>query len=269
MSLNTLLPANELPTDTYMINGPVTIGDSPTYTTNLRGRTYMKDVQPIDELANPAYQPQIVCTYESYQENWLIATGDAGQVLTIVNAGSGVGKPQWVESCCPITRPSYEAFFNMTINGADTFNTTSTVPLSGRKLINTSVHPHRGTEMYELRTTSTFDSITPGTGAGINIILETGVHSKYGEPPYHNIRRWHVESIHIYDRNENGPKLADLQTRFGTFEHTRGEIKTYTHTDVAQGGTYYLNIQWLTKNAGKTIMFLILRKTPASTLLTY
>lgn len=50
MSNTSITPAPELPQQTYTINGHTIIGESPTFATNLRGRTYMKDIPSLEAL---------------------------------------------------------------------------------------------------------------------------------------------------------------------------------------------------------------------------
>lgn len=281
MSLNTLIPFDDgtktegqISKNTRLISGPVTVGDSPTYTTQLRGRTFMKDVKSIETLDHIVYQPQVVTSYGPNKEQFSVpqtsstskyssTMGGAGFVTTLVDIdGTGIPRPKWIPSTDAIAGSSGSAFFFMAAyNTTGTTNLTSTSNFDGRKMIINDQLPFARSETYEIHSVGPFLTLYAGTYASANIILESDVASKYQNDSqawlYQNLRRWSVKACHIYDLNPTGNPLYPT---VGTFEHTLGEITNYLWSDEANG-TYNLNIKWQTRNAGETIMSLILHRT--------
>lgn len=281
-------PVNEVSQESYLTGGSVTMGNSPTFTTNLLGRTFFNDVTPIDQLnvaAHPTYQPQIVLAYDpSKQENWVGATGILGSRLKNTGPVGSEAVPRWsYGDVCP-SGLTGSAFFNMTNSFTDpslqTGNVTSTSPLSGAKLIYPASHPFAGTEIYQVNSSSTFNTSVAGTYASVGIILELGIQSAYSsiiydydpdyciapatggttgcglteraQGPYIQLRRWHVEAVHIYEKNPYTDR----------YEHVEGNIITALYGDSAGGGENLLYLKWTVQNAGRTLIYLVLHRTP-------
>jgi len=247
-----------------MINGPVTIGDSPTYTTNLRGRTYMKDVPDISNLTDPLYQPQVVVCYGPDRENWIVPVGQTGQALTLIQDGSFV-KPMWIDiNCCEESIPiGGSANFPMsTIGGTTNIVTSSLNSLIGRSfLFFDPLHPFYESEEFELYSSGPFETQSTGT-TEVNIILETNVNSSYPSNTFQYIRRWSVKAVYVHNYSST---LTPPR-----FEGIEGDsIETLFFTDTANNGTFLLKISWEQIYDEETIMYLVLYRTPESSLLIF
>jgi len=204
MSLPSLQPSSETHTHTYMINGPVTIGESPNYTTNLRGRTYMKDVQPIDQLINPTEHSHVVVCYGSNRENFIIPSGDAGQVLTLVDSGNGIAIPKWEDSGCSSITPIYNyssGNFAM-IAFANTSNPQD-FQYDKTEIVNMS-HPFLGYEEYQLYNQNPFTILGNNNPKIIEINLGNETSDEY--------RKWNVTSIEIYYKEDGSSDYLNLSS---------------------------------------------------------
>jgi len=203
--------APETTTDTYMINGPVTIGDSTTYTTNLRGRTYMKDIPEIENIDSLNYQPRVLLAYNpNYQENWICSPGNSGEILTLVPTG-GQLFPMWKQDpCCPFIGTS--AVYIQMVDGGN--NASSATPLIYSRKTYAENHPFSGTEIYEITTQSPQLILNSNIYTNFSIILEEdfiiGPNASNGNPSPIYYRRWILENIRILGLNNDTQKFNEI-----------------------------------------------------------